>query len=119
LELIVFLYHHFYLGGVSQSASSHSGPNQKRVGQISPQSPSENYVNVAFDLIDLSDEPTPPHKPAVGKPNNVSSQDDVFKSRTPKAPVTRKTSSPDYAVVDKSRHNSDDSSDYVIVPPKG
>ena len=113
-----YLHYYFYKDGVPQG--SHSGPHQKRVGQISQQHPSDNYVNVALDLIDFSDADTTPPSNGVVKANNVNARNDVFDGRSGKLPVFRQTSSPDYVGVDKSRNNSDDtSSEYVVVPPRG
>lgn len=115
---------HFILYQVGAPQGSLSGPPQKRVGQISQQQQqqsSDNYINVAFDLVDLSDDPTPPKSPGALKRNPRGALLNVAKP-----PLSRKSSAPEYvtsaeyATVDKSRnHLEDTSSDYVIVPPRG
>ena len=110
--ILVLLRLYFYQGGVPQG--SLSGPPQKRVGQISQQQPNDNYINVAFDLVDLSDGTSspPPKSAGAAKPKNANLAHSALLPNAHKASLSRKVSAPEYRAQDTS-------SDYVIVPPRG
>lgn len=94
----------------------------RRVGQTSGQPPSENYVNVSFDLIDLSDDTPSPKSAGIPKlaKGNTRSPASIPDGRSEKVPLTRKISAPDHVITDTSRNTfDDDHSDYVVAPSRG
>lgn len=87
-------------GKVGTPQGAHSGPIQKKLGQVSPQNPSENYVNVSFDLVDLSEEKPQSKSPVPAKPSNANAHQNVYDRPNGKL-------------------DDDTSSEYVVMPPRG
>lgn len=95
-------------GKVGTPQGAYSGPMQKKLGQMSQQNPGENYVNVSFDLVDLSDDKPQSKSHAAAKPGNVNAHQNV-------------TDRPSGKLPENSRNLLDDdtSTEYVVVHPRG